>query len=188
MTFIYQVFNLKKEVRMFKIKAPKSQKLRLQELLNIADSQNYQYVLTMDKSLTEPHKINILFNEKDVKDIKEMISLILKTEDISIQVYDEFGQKQLPSSLVDYFIVEEDDLVVFSKTDKYFIKMKLYEIEELVQNKTFIRVSKYAIVNINQIEYIKPAMNSKLTLLMKNGHSLEVNRSYYKNFKKTLNL
>ena len=173
---------------MFKVKAPKTQKLRLQELLNITDSSDYQYVLTMDKSLTEPHKINILFNEKDISQVKDMIDVMLKTEDINFQVYDEFGQKQISSSLIDYFIVEEDDLIVFSNTNKYFVKMKLYEIEEQVQEKNFIRVSKYAIVNINQIEYIKPAMNSKLTLLMKNGHSLEVNRRYYKNFKKTLNI
>lgn len=173
---------------MFKVKAPKSQKLKLQELLNITDSQNYQYVLTMDKSLSEPHKINILFSEKDINEVKKLIGLMLKTEDVSFQVYDEYGQKQLTSSLIDYFIVEEDDLIVFSGTSKYYIKMKLYEIEEMVQEINFIRVSKYAVVNINQIEYIKPAMNSKLTLLMKNGHSLEVNRRYYKNFKKTLNI
>lgn len=173
---------------MFKVKAPKSKKLKLQELLNITDSQNYQYVLTMDKSLSEPHKINILFSEKDINEVKKLIGLMLKTEDVSFQVYDEYGQKQLTSSLIDYFIVEEDDLIVFSGTSKYYIKMKLYEIEEMVQEINFIRVSKYAVVNINQIEYIKPAMNSKLTLLMKNGHSLEVNRRYYKNFKKTLNI
>lgn len=173
---------------MFKIKAPKSQKLKLQELLNISDSPDYHYVLTMDKSLTEPHKINILFNEKDMGQVKEMINMILKTEDVNFQVYDEFGQKQISSSVIDYFIVEEDDLIVFSNSNKYFVKMKLYEIEEQLQEKNFIRVSKYAIVNINQIDYIKPAMNSKLTLLMKNGHSLEVNRRYYKNFKKTLNI
>lgn len=176
------------EVRMFKIKAPKSQKQLLQEQLNITDSPNYQYVLTMDKSLTEPHKINILFTKKDLSTIKNLIDTILTKEDIIFQVFDEYGQKQISSSLIDYFIVEEDDLIVFSNTHKYFIKMKLYEIEEQVQGKSFIRVSKYAIVNINKIDYIKPAMNSKLTLLMKNGHSLEVNRSYYKKFKKTLNI
>jgi DNA-binding LytR/AlgR family response regulator len=43
-------------------------------------------------------------------------------------------------------------------------------------------------VNVNQIDYIKPALNSKLLLLMKNGDELEVNRRYYKSFKKTLNI
>jgi DNA-binding LytR/AlgR family response regulator len=66
--------------------------------------------------------------------------------------------------------------------------MKMYELEELLKEKHFIRVSKYTLVNINKIEYIKPALNSKLILLMKNKDQVEVNRHYYKTFKKTLNI
>lgn len=173
---------------MFKLKAPRSQKARINETLKIVDSADYKYVLTTDKSLTEPNKINILFQENDLKRIVELVESIIRSEDILIQVFDKNGQKNIESSVIDYFIVENDDVMALVERTRYFIKMKLYEIEDLLGTKAFIRVSKYALVNINQIEYIKPALNSKLMLLMKNGDKLEVNRRYYKAFKKTLNI
>jgi DNA-binding LytR/AlgR family response regulator len=173
---------------MFKLKAPKSQKARLQDILNVTDSPNYKYVLTTDKSLSEPSKINIIFNEKDTDKVIEIIDALIKKEDIMVQVFNHSGQKQVSASGIEYFIVENDEINAFVGQDKFAIKMKLYEIEELLSDKPFIRVSKFAMVNINQIDYIKPAINSKLLLLMKNGDELEVNRRYYKSFKKTLNI
>jgi DNA-binding LytR/AlgR family response regulator len=173
---------------MFKLKAPKSQKARLQDILNVSDSPQYKYVLTTDKSLSEPSKINIIFNEKDTDKVIEIIEALVKKEDIMIQVFNAVGQKQVSSTMIEYFIVENDEINAFVGQEKYAIKMKLYEIEELLSDKPFIRVSKYAMVNVNQIDYIKPALNSKLLLLMKNGDELEVNRRYYKSFKKTLNI
>ncbi len=173
---------------MFKLKAPKTQKARLQDILNVSDSPQYKYVLTTDKSLSEPSKINIIFNEKDTDKIIEIIEALVKKEDKMIQVFNAVGQKQVSSTLIEYFIVENDEINTFVGQEKYAIKMKLYEIEELLSDKPFIRVSKYAMVNVNQIDYIKPALNSKLLLLMKNGDELEVNRRYYKSFKKTLNI
>lgn len=173
---------------MFKLKAPKSQKARLQDMLNITDSPKYKYVITTDKSLSEPSKINIIFNEKDVDKVIEIIEALVKKEDIMVQVFNQNGQKQVSSSLIEYFMVEHDEINALVGNTKYSIKMKLYEIEELLSDKPFIRVSKYAMVNVNQIDYIKPALNSKLLLLMKNGDELEVNRRYYKSFKKTLNI
>ncbi|GEM_PF-534647 len=173
---------------MFKLKAPKSQKTRINDTLKILDSADYKYVLTTDKSLTEPNKINILFQEKDLDKIAEIVETIIRSEDIQVQVFDQNGQKNIDSSVIDYFIVESDDVIAVVGRIRYYVKMKLYEIEELLQSRAFIRVSKYAMVNINQIEYIKPALNSKLLLLMKNEDKLEVNRRYYKAFKKTLNI
>ncbi len=66
--------------------------------------------------------------------------------------------------------------------------MKLYEIEEILSSKNFIRVSKYCLVNLGKIDYIKTALNSKLDLQMKNGDHVEVNRSYLKEFKKALKI
>jgi len=157
-------------------------------MLNISDSPKYKYVLTTDKSLSEPSKINIIFSEKDIDNVIQIIDAIVKREDIMIQVFNRQGQKQVSSNIIEYFIVENDEINAFVGTEKYAIKMKLYEIEEMLSEKAFIRVSKYAMVNVNQIDYIKPALNSKLLLLMKNGDELEVNRRYYKSFKKTLNI
>lgn len=173
---------------MFKLKVPKDKRAQIKEKLKIVESNRYDYVLTMDPSLAESDKINIVFTEKDIDQINRILDAIIKGEDVYITGYDEIGQKSIESRSIQYFIVEADDVLAIVGKSQFIVKLKLYEIEELLNDKHFIRVSKFALVNINKIEYIKPALNSKLILLMKNGDEIEVNRHYYKAFKKALKL
>ena len=173
---------------MFKLKVPKNKRTAIKDALKLSETSEYAYVLTTDKELIEPNKINILFDEAHLDKMRTLLDIIAQGEDVHLVVYDEQGQKSLESRHIQYFIVEGDDIVAVSGKKRYIIKMKLYEIENQLVDKRFIRVSKYALVNLNKIDYIKPALNSKLTLLMKNGDEVEVNRHYYKSFKKTLRI
>lgn len=173
---------------MFKLKVPKKQRETIRDKLKIANPIEYEYVLTTDKDLIEEDKINIVFDEEHVDKIVKILDLLAKGEDVFITGYNELGQKNIESRYVHYFTIEDDDVIAVLNKYRFIIKMKLYEVEALLKDKHFIRVSKYALVNINRIDYIKPAMNSKLILLMKNGDEVEVNRHYYKTFKETLNL
>ena len=87
-----------------------------------------------------------------------------------------------------WFLVEEYVVFGLLHNTRLIIRMKLYEIEELLAHKDFIRVSKFCLVNIGKIDYIKPALNSKLDLLMSNGDHLEVNRAYLRDFKEALKI
>ena len=173
---------------MFKLKVPKKRRETIKSALRIPETVDYDYVLTTDKDLVEKEKINIVFGEEDVDEINKLLDLIARGQDVYITGYNEIGQKNIESRYIHYFIIEDDDVQAVLKTTRFVVKMKLYEIEDLLANKHFIRVSKYALVNINKIDYIKPALNSKLILLMRNGDEVEVNRHYYKAFKKALNL
>lgn len=68
------------------------------------------------------------------------------------------------------------------------IQEKLYELENLYTDKGFIRVNKSQIVNIRFINDIDPWVGQKYILTMKNGISIDVNRTYYKKFKEYLKL
>ena len=173
---------------MFKLKVPKNKRTAIKDALKLSEASEYTYVLTTDKDLVEAGKINILFDEEQLDKMRSLLDVIAQGEDVHLVVYDELGQKSLESRHIQYFIVEGDDIVAVSGKKRFIIKMKLYEIEEQLAEKRFLRVSKYALVNLNKIDYIKPALNSKLTLLMKNGDEVEVNRHYYKSFKKTLRI
>ncbi|TVP96336.1 MAG: LytTR family transcriptional regulator [Acholeplasmatales bacterium] len=173
---------------MFKLSVPKNKRTAIKDKLRLVETSDYTYVLTTDKDLIESDKINILFDEQQLDKVRTLLDIIAQGEDVHLVVYDELGQKSLESRHIQYFIVEADDIVAVSGKKRFIVKMKLYEIEEQLVDKRFIRVSKYALVNINKIDYIKPALNSKLTLLMKNGDEVEVNRHYYKAFKKTLRI
>ncbi len=173
---------------MFKLKVPKKQRDKFRTQLRVGDSVEYEYVLTTDKDLIEDDKINIVFEEKDLEKVSRLLDLITKGEDLYITGYNEIGQKNIESRYIQYFTIEDDEVYAILSKVRFMVKLKLYELEELLDDKYFIRVSKYALVNINKIDYIKPALNSKLILLMKNGDEVEVNRHYYKAFKEVLNI
>jgi len=173
---------------MFKLKAPRGIRARLRKKLKIVDSKRYDYVVTTDKEYVEEDKINIVFREEDAKKVNRILNAIAKGEDVYITGHNPRGMKHIESRRIHYFVVEQEEVYAILRDAKFRVRHKLYEVEEMLQDKYFIRVSKYALVNINKIEYIKPAFNSKLLLIMKNGDQVEVNRRYYKTFKKTLDL
>jgi DNA-binding LytR/AlgR family response regulator len=144
---------------MFRLKVKEEEHKIIKDRLNVVETPNYDYVLTDDKDLVENDKINIVFNQADIE---------------CRNFY--------------YFIVEDEDVYGILNNTKLLIKLKLYEVDELLKVKDFIRISKYCLVNVGKIAYIKPELNSKLNLLMKNDDHVEVNRGYYKEFKKALKI
>ena len=173
---------------MFKLKVNEDKHKSITDRLSLVETSNYDYVLTNDKSEIEEDKINIVFNEVDIPKVNRILDWIVKGEDVHITGSNQYGQKMVEARNFYYFIVEGDTLYGVLHNTRLIVRMKLYEVEELLQDKNFIRISKYSIVNIGKIDYIKTALNSKLNLLMKNKDHLEVNRGYLKEFKAALKL
>lgn len=173
---------------MFKLKVSKSEHKIIKERLNLVETINYNYLLTDDKELIEDDKVNIVFNSSEITRVTKLLDLIVRGEELYIIGSNEFGQKSVESRNFFYFIVEDEDVYGVLMNTRLLIKTKLYEIEKQLEHKDFIRVSKYCLVNIGKIDYIKPALNSKLDLLLKNSEHLEVNRGYLKDFKKALEI
>lgn len=173
---------------MFRLKVKEEEHKKIKERLNLVESLNYNYVLTDDKDLSENDKINIVFNQANIPKVSKLLDLIVRGEEAYLVGSNEFGQKHVECRNFYYFIVEDEDVYGVLNNTKLLIRQKLYELDELLQSKDFIRVSKYCLVNIGKIAYIKPELNSKLNLLMKNDDHVEVNRGYYKEFKKALKI
>ncbi len=171
---------------MFKLKVSKSEHKTVKERLNLVETPKYNYVVTDDKELVEDNKLNIVFNHAEIPKVSKLLDLIVRGEELHITGSNEFGQKSVECRNFYYFEVNDDIVYGILSNAKLVIRMKLYEIEEILLSKDFVRVSKYCLVNIGKIEYIKAALNSKLDLLMKNGEHVEVNRSYLKDFKAAL--
>jgi DNA-binding LytR/AlgR family response regulator len=173
---------------MFKLKVDANEHKMIKSELNLIESKKYDYVLTTNKNLVEEDKINIVFRRNETTKVARLLDLVVHGEDVFVVGTNEFGQKSVESRNFMYFIVENDDVYGVLHKTRLLIRMKLYEIEELLINKDFIRVSKYCLVNIGKIDYIKPALNSKLDLLLSNQDHIEVNRAYLKDFKEALKI
>ena len=173
---------------MFKLKVNEEKHKRISERLDLIETNHYDYILTDDKNKVEEDKINIVFNEANIPKVNKLLDLIVKGEEVLLTGSNQYGQKTVESRNFYYFIVEGETVYGVLHNTRLIIRLKLYGIEELLLNKDFIRISKYCLVNIGKIDYIKPALNSKLDLLMKNKEHLEVNRAYLKDFKAALKI
>ena len=160
----------------------------MKERLKLVETPGYDYVISDDKDLVEDDKINIVFHQSDIPKVNYLLDLIVQGEAIYITGYNQYGQKRVECRNIEYITTEQDDVYAVLFDTKIIVKMKLYELEDLLKSKQFIRVSKYCLVNIGKINYIRSLLNSKLELQMNNGDLCEVNRSYLQTFKETLKL
>lgn len=94
----------------------------------------------------------------------------------------------IPIKEIVYFEALNNDAFCLTIDEKYSVKEKLYQIEEMLMFNDFIRISKSHLINIHMISEIIPWIGSKYILKMKNGDKLDVNRTYYSNFKKKIGL
>ena len=89
---------------------------------------------------------------------------------------------------MDLFYAEsvDDRLFLYTAADSYEIRMKLYELEDLLKNKSFLRVSKSMIVNLMKITSVRPALNGRFSAILKNGEEIIISRKYVPALKQIL--
>lgn len=114
----------------------------------------------------------------------------LKTKEVveKLHVYLDGQIHFIEPSEVFYFEYVEQKVFVYCKTKVYEIKNKLYEIEEMLSNKDFIRVSKSTILNLNKISSIAPSFGGRFEASLKNGESIIISRQYVNVLKNALGI
>lgn len=171
---------------MFKIKVKNFKKKYIEEILNVHDSTNYTYVLTDDKTFCEDDKINIVFSENNLENMKRVVRQLIAGESIYISVENSQGVKKINVRNIDYFEANDNEVLAVVGKERYYVIEKLYALEEALEGKNFCRISKSCIVNTMKVDYICPILNYKLRLIMVNGDTIEVNRTYTKSFKEKI--
>ena len=58
-----------------------------------------------------------------------------------------------------YFESVDNRTFLYTETQVLEIKKRLYELEEILSDKDFVRISKSQLVNINKIKLLKPELN-----------------------------
>ena len=117
--------------------------------------------------------------------VKEIVNFI-KSRQGSIDVKN--GEMKYNIPIVDIFYVEsvDDRTFIYLSSDCYETAHKLYELEEILNERRFIRISKSVIVNLLKIECVKPALNGRYLCHLKNGEDVIISRKYVPKFKEKL--
>ncbi len=92
----------------------------------------------------------------------------------------------LSPSEVDYVFAEKRKVYGVSGQRKIEMKLKLFELEELLAPQRFMRFSKSVIGNLDQIDHFELTFNGILCVHFKSGTKEYVSRSYVAELKKKL--
>jgi len=82
---------------------------------------------------------------------------------------------------------ENEGVVVYNKDRRYISDKRLYEMEALLGN-GFLRISKSTIINLRMIDYVEPAFNGMMMILLKNGGKDFISRKYLPQLKQYLGI
>ncbi len=127
-------------------------------------------------------EVHILCQHKDEK-VDQLITLINDSGN-SLTAKDMEGRTQL-IKLKDVLYFESVDKKTYAyQTDiVYEINFRLYELENMLPQIKYIRISKSIIMNIAAVEMIEPEEGRRLKVKLVNGERVLISRMYVKDFK-----
>lgn len=96
--------------------------------------------------------------------------------------------RQYEIPMMDIYYIEAVDSRVFLYCSKevYETKRKLYELEEILREKYFLRVSKSVVLNLMKVRSVKPALNGRFIAILQGGEEIIISRKYVPELKKVL--
>lgn len=122
--------------------------------------------------------------------VAEIISMLEKEDTASLTLIATKERKTYFMKPEDISLVRAEgrEIACYDKLkNRYVLDKPLYELENMLST-LFVRISKSTIVNINQINHVEASFNGTMELVMKNGVTDYISRSFRKSFKERLGL
>lgn len=95
-------------------------------------------------------------------------------------------QYEIPVTDIYYMESVDNKSFIYTRSQVYETKQKLYELEELLREKYFLRVSKSLLLNLMKVRSIQPALNGRFTAVLQTGEEVMISRKYVPELKKAL--
>ena len=119
------------------------------------------------------------------EEVREIVAFVKSRQG---QLTGTADERQYEISISDIFYIESVDnkAFIYTKSKVYETRQKLYELEEMLSKKHFLRVSKSTLLNLMKVSAIKPALNSRFTAVLQSGEQVVITRKYVPALKKAL--
>ena len=118
-------------------------------------------------------------------EVKEIVAFV-KSRQGQLTGSIEDRQFEIPVRDVFYIEAVDNKVFIYTQNEVYEIKQKLYELEEMLKDKRFLRVSKSTLINLMKVSSIKPALNGRFTAVLYSGEEMVISRKYVPELKKAL--
>ncbi len=120
-------------------------------------------------------------------DIERMVAM-MRMIDMQIAVSKDNETYLLETEKILYIEAVDRKTFVYTNSENYESELKLYEIEQELIERDFLRISKNSIVNLRKIKSLKTDVNRKIRITLQNGEQIVVSRMYSDELRKKLGL
>lgn len=95
---------------------------------------------------------------------------------------------RIPIEDVYYFEAVDHKVFIYTKSDVYEARLKLYEVEERYSSADCLRVSKSVILNLRKVRSFFPVLGGRMEAALDNGEKVILSRQYVPLVKNRLGL
>lgn len=135
-------------------------------VIECKDDNELEIVIRCNKIDDEVRKIIALFEEKQV------IIGKLDSRSYQIKVDDIY-----------YLEANEDKTFIYCKDRVYETSLRLYELEDTLDPRMFVRISKSVLLNLNKLASVRAMLNGRYEAYLINDEQLIITRHYVGGFK-----
>ena len=96
------------------------------------------------------------------------------------------NQYEIPVTDICYVEAVDNRVFLYTGQQVYETRQKLYELEEVLREKYFLRISKSMLLNLMKIKAIKPALNGRFMAILQSGEEIIISRKYVPALKEML--
>lgn len=133
---------------------------------------------------SEPEELEIRCHE-ETEEVKDIITFV-KSRQGKLTGICEGQQYEIPIADVYYVETVDNSVFIYGQNKVYEAKQKLYELEGMLREKYFLRVSKSLVLNLMKIKSIKPALNGRYSAILQSGEEVIISRKYVMHLKSAL--
>ena len=137
------------------------------------------HVKKIDKNLEEYIEIGCHVHDGRIDDIIRFVKGIGG----SVSGVKDEKRYEIPVSEIFYIESVDNRTFLYTMDNCFETSVKLYEFEELLKGRCFLRISKSVVLNTMKAEAVKPALNGRFSCQLQNGESVIISRKYVRDFK-----
>ncbi|MDY4078822.1 MAG: LytTR family DNA-binding domain-containing protein [Clostridium sp.] len=142
--------------------------------------------LLINKKYLEP-EIVICNNEKD-KEIEDLYNTISQAVNEKLKCYTDGSIEMVPCDSIVRIYSEKQRVYAETKIEKYILHKRIYELEEELSSKKFVRISNSEIVNIKKIKRLDTSLTGTICMYLDGDKVTYVSRRYVSKIKKVLGI
>ena len=128
----------------------------------------------------------VLIRCHEITDEVREIEAFVKFREGSLSCTSDARQYEVAVTDICYIESVDGKTFLYTADRIYETSYRIYELEEMLKSRHFLRISKAMLVNLMKIQSIQPAFNGRFTAILRSGEKIIISRNYVKALKAAL--